>query len=215
MSIARPEQNGEFLVQYWTDVRADDGKLHNGFDIVYPRADINDYTLDNYKAEVVEKNGILVTRPSVPHLYRENFSGFFNKLAADGDLCQRAKEAHEVTQNAVNKPNSDRMWTRFLLRFQGSLPSDPSQEPKELVLSRKHYMIDGNEGTLSCEIVPFQTTTRVGVDNVTRIHDAVFWKVAIREDKPRIVARAADATPRGVAKLAARLAATSMGGDGA
>jgi hypothetical protein len=196
VDIVHPECNREVRVVEFRDVEKD-GVLHNGYEIAM-EGDLRDLTSDKYKAQLVGENEILITMPSVSHYWLHAPKDYFEKVEAFNIDCPRTKEAHDVARNAI-LDDEDRQTKLLLLRF-----------PENIALSNNHYSPTAIDFELDSEVVPFESSFKVANKQFKTTTTAIYWKIAIIEEKKRVVKAIDDKGKKGEAKLAQRFASMSF-----
>jgi hypothetical protein len=199
VDINCPERNREVKVVQFRDAEID-GILHNGFEIIM-EGDLRDLMLDKYSAKLVSDNEILISMPSASHYWLHEPELYFNKCKAFNIHCPRAREAHDVARNDI-LADEERQIRSLLLRF-----------PENTILSNRHYSPKTTDNDLEFEVVPFQTTFVLLGKQFTTTVATIVWKIAVFEEKRRVVVAQSSKGKKGEAKLASRFASMSVGVD--
>jgi hypothetical protein len=191
VNLNYPERNREVKVVEFENVKKD-GVLHNGFEIQM-EVDIRDYINDKYKANLVDKNEILIEMPTVSHAWLHDSDEYNKKVVAFKLHCPRTEEAHTVQRNMILSDES-RQKKKILLRF-----------PAGIELSNQHYSPDGINGEIEMEMVPFDADVTVGNKTFAMTVASVYWKVSQVEAQPRRVEYSKDKAKKAADKLASKL----------
>lgn len=193
-----PEQNHETKVVPFIGVEHE-GKLHDGFEILM-ECDVHDFLSKlYYKAELVSNNRVLIMMPSASHTYLHGFEPFFEKMNEKNPetYSQPVHVGHNVARNAIIDGGKDCKTKKLLLCFLA-----------HIVLSRNHYL--KTKAELQDNMIPLKTKFEWYGMKLVRIHDVVFWRVAIHNDNPKVVTRAVDNELKEAAKLAALFVSMSL-----
>jgi hypothetical protein len=172
--------------------------LHDGFDIMIPHVDMRDFLADKFKLEVVSSNELLLTMPSMPKWYLANFGVFHAHLTRINELCERAKQGHDVLRNAImsDKKRGNKF---LLLRF-----------PENCVFSTRFYS-EQISRELTCKIAPMLDMSFS--HNSRQFHNlvnVVWWKVSVLEGNKRVVDRIESTQTKGEKELNKLLASMSL-----
>jgi len=191
-----PEKNREVKVIEFQDAEID-GILHNGFEILM-EGDLRDLVLDKYKAQLVTENEILITMPSGSHYLLHEHDNYFKQVKAFKVLCPRTKEAYNAARNPILS-DVKRLTKHILLRFS-----------EEITLSNDQYSPKATNYELEYEMVPYVSSFEILGKQFTTTVGTIFWKIAVFEEKRRVVKAKDDKAKKGEAKLAQCFASMSF-----
>ena len=188
IDLNHPEQNGQFLVVPFMDIEKD-GALQNCYEIMIVDSSLQDFLHDKYKAWKIRSNELLISMPSAPYHYLEEFSEFFEELKkVPGNHCKCVQLGHDVACNAIINDDTHHL-KHILLHFL-----------KEVVLNCWNYA--DSEGELTCEWCSYENTFWVDGCPFTREYDVLFWMIRVEEESSRVILKHATDTMKGAAMLA-------------